>query len=220
MFDFPIHVIDFEGSRQSGIVEYGVVSLQGREITSTSTRLCEPIGTISDHDRMQHGISELAAAQYERFDVEWDFFAGLRESGPLCAHNVSVEDGLLSVVWPFPRLSPDFSGEGGAAVNSWGPWLDTLYLYRRIYPNLDSYKLSDLIELFDQGAVLKRQAQLCCPERRGQYHCALFDALASALLLIRLYDEPALEAMSLHWMLINSASSEEQKNTRGQQELF
>jgi len=77
----PIHVIDFEGSRQSGIVEYGVVTLAGTEIVATYTRLCAAIGTISDRDRQQHGISEQAAAEQARFDTEWDFFAQLRATG-------------------------------------------------------------------------------------------------------------------------------------------
>ena len=135
MIDTPIHVIDFEGSRQSGIVEYGVVTLAGAKIVATYTRLCAAIGTISDRDRQQHGISEQAAAEQACFDTEWDFFAQLRATGPLCAHNAAVEDGLLRSVWPYPRSSPDFSAVG-RSVASWGPWLDTLYLYRRIYHNL------------------------------------------------------------------------------------
>ena len=93
MMTTAIHVIDFEGSRQSGIVEYGVVTLHGAEIVATHTRLCAPIGTISDRDRQQHGISEEAASAQARFDAEWGFFAELRESGPLCAHNAALEDG-------------------------------------------------------------------------------------------------------------------------------
>ena len=38
MIGTPIHVIDFEGSRQSGIVEYGVVTLHGAEIVAAHTR--------------------------------------------------------------------------------------------------------------------------------------------------------------------------------------
>ena len=67
-------MIDFEGSRQSGIVEYGVVTLAGAKIVATYTRLCAAIGTISDRDRQQHGISEQAAAEQACFDTEWDFF--------------------------------------------------------------------------------------------------------------------------------------------------
>lgn len=215
----PIHVIDFEGSRQSGIVEYGVVTLQGTEIVATQTRLCAPIGTISDRDRQQHGISEEAASVEALFDAEWSLFAALRESGPLCAHNAAVEDGLLRLVWPYPRNSPDFS-EAGQAIASWGPWLDTLYLYRRIYPQLESHKLGDLIELFKLQGDLEVQAALYCPEKRQRYHCALYDALASALLLRRLYEEPDLQAMSLRWLFLQSSSTDAGRDSMGQQDLF
>ena len=219
VIEVPIHVIDFEGSRQSGIVEYGVVTLQGAKIVGTQTRLCAPIGTISDRDRLQHGITEEAVSGQVGFDAEWDFFAELRESGPLCAHNAAVEDGLLRSVWPYPRSSPDFS-EQGQCVASWGPWLDTLYLYRRLYPQLQSHKLRDLIVLFDLQALLDEQAALYCPEKRRRYHCALYDTLASALLLSRLYDDSDLQSMSLHWLFLQSASTDAARESMGQQDLF
>jgi len=219
MFTTPIHVIDFEGSRTSGIVEYGVVTVHGEVIESAVTRLCAPIGTITDADRMQHGISEESTAGHDRFDAEWEFFAGLRASGPLCAHNAAVEDGLLRSVWSYPRSSPDFLEEDGTLA-SWGPWLDTLYLYRRIYPQLQSCKLEDLVQLFGLGPMLDGFARLYCPEGRRRYHCALYDTLASALLLTRLYHEPELEGISLRWLLQHSASSESTRVSMGQQQLF
>ncbi len=219
MFSTPIHVIDFEGSRQSGIVEYGVVTLHGRQIEAAYTRVCAPIGTISDRDRIQHGISEDLAAGEARFDREWSLFSGFRESGALCAHNVAVEDGLLRSVWPYPKSSPDFSEEDRLTA-SWGPWVDTLYLYRRLYPQLESFKLETLIELFGLAEELSAQAKLYCPVKRGRYHCALYDALASALLLRRLYDEPELGEISLRWLIVNSAASAATRDAMGQQDLF
>lgn len=219
MFTTPIHVIDFEGSRTSGIVEYGVVTLRGRLIDATATRLCAPVGTISDMDRRQHGISEAEASAEMPFQAEWSQFANMRDTGPLCAHNAAVEDGFLRSVWPFPRNAPDFSDEG-RRTPSWGPWLDTLYLYRRIYPGLESYKLADLVQLFDLEASLEQQARLHCPEGRACYHSALYDALASALLLLRLYDVPELGAMSLRWLILQSAASSAAQESMGQQDLF
>lgn len=215
----PIHVIDFEGSRQSGILEYGVVTLRAGKIEATYTRLCRALGTISDRDRWQHGISEEAVADKDPFDVEWPFFAGLRECGPLCAHHAMVEDGLIRSVWPYPRPSPDFAEEGSETV-SWGPWMDTLQLYRRIFPNLGSYKLGSLVDLFGLRETLERQAALSCPPKRAHYHCALYDALASALLLQRLFEQPELEGMTLRWLLLQSAASEISRESMEQQELF
>lgn len=219
MFTTPIHVIDFEGSRTSGIVEYGVVTLYGQVIESALTRLCAPVGRISHSERQQHGIAEAAVSGLEPFDMDWDLFARLRETGPLCAHNAAVEDGLLSAVWAYPRSSPDFHA-GGGRVTSWGPWIDTLYLYRCLYPQLESHKLQDLIRSFDLQSQLDEQAGLYCPEGRHRYHCALYDTLASALLLLRLYDEPQLKGISLRWLLQQSASSQSARLGMGQQELF
>ncbi|MGC6424244.1 MAG: 3'-5' exonuclease [Lentimonas sp.] len=219
MFSSPIHVIDFEGSRQSGVVEYGVVTLLGDQIEATYSRLCAPIGTISDRDQQQHGISEARAAEEAPFADEWELFAGLRESGPLCAHNVAVEDGLLCSVWAYPRSSPDFSDQG-VRISSWGPWVDTLQLYRAIYPQLASYKLGDLIKAFKLSDELNKLATLYCPEKRGRYHCALYDALASALLLCRLYAEPELGELTLRWLIVNSAASTASRDELEQQDLF
>ncbi|MFT4900952.1 MAG: DNA polymerase III epsilon subunit-like protein [Lentimonas sp.] len=219
MFETPIHVIDFEGSRQSGVVEYGVVTLQGSQVAACSTRLCAPTGTISDRDRQQHGISEAQAADQAPFEREWDLFAELRQSGPLCAHNAAVEDGFLRAVWAYPRQSPDFSSEPEQTA-SWGPWLDTLYLYRRIYPQLSSHKLERLIVCFQLSEALQALAELSCPAGRRHYHCALYDALASALLLRRLYLDPELGAISMRWLILNSAASEGQRESMGQLDLF
>lgn len=219
MFTTPIHVIDFEGSRQSGIVEYGVVTLHGAMVDATYTGFCRARGTITDRDRRQHRIAEEDLAGREPFNENWSLFSELRATGVLCAHNIMVEDGLLRQVWPYPRKSPDFFGLGGSEP-TWGPWLDTLFIYRRVYPQLESHRLEDLIKLFDLEKELKTRAKLYCPQGRRRYHSALYDALASALLLSRLYDEPDLKRMTLHWLLIQSQSSEGARESVGQQEFF
>jgi len=219
MFDLPIHVIDFEGSRQSGVVEYGYVTLEHGEIVDSQTRICAPVGTITDIDRGQHGISEDRASREALFEAEWPLFARLRETGPFCAHNASVEDGFLRAVWSCPRTSPNFS-EPDQTTASWAPWLDTLYIYRRVYPQLENHKLQALIILFDLQSALDAQAAIVCPAERRHYHCALYDALASALLLRRLADEPSLKDASLRWLFIQSAASGAARENMGQQELL
>lgn len=215
----PIHVIDFEGSRQSGIVEYGVATLMGRSIQATYTRICAPVGTISDLDRATHGIHEEIASAAEPFDREWSLFAGLRDQGPFAAHNVAVEAGLIATVWPFPRKCPNFAEPELLAAN-WGPWLDTLRLYRRIYPGLETYGLAALVGTFGLQDELDARAELDCPANRQHYHCALYDALASALLLARLFAEPELADVSLRWWILQSAASDSARESMGQQELL
>lgn len=219
MIETPIFVIDFEGSRQSGVVEYGYAVLRGGEIVEAATRLCAPTGEISMRERGQHGISKDEAAQQAPFSEEWVRFAGMRESGPFCAHNATVEDGLLRSEWACPRTSPDFS-EAGKSVASWGPWLDTLHLYRQVYPQLNSHKLEDLVGTFQLQATLDQQAEVRCPPMRRRYHCALYDALASALLLQHLLNEPALGGPSLRWLFLQSAASGAARDAMGQQDLL
>ena len=219
MFDTPIHVIDFEGSRQSGVVEYGYVTLKNGEIVDSQTRICAPVGTITDLDRGQHGISEGRASNHALFELEWSLFARLRQSGAFCAHNASVEDGFLRGVWSCPRTSPDFA-EPGQVTATWAPWLATLHIYRRVYPQLENHKLQALIKIFDLQVALDAQAVTICPAERCHYHCALYDALASALLLRRLADEPTLKDASLRWLFLQSAASVAARDAMGQQELL
>lgn len=219
MISTPVHVIDFEGSRQSGIVEYGIVTLVGQDIIASHTRICAPDGTITDADRLQHGITEERAEQEERFAVEWPMISKMREEGPFCAHNAAVESGLLEAVWPRPSASPNFA-EDGVMAAEWGPWLDTLYLYRMIYEGLGSYRLQELVQIFALQSTLDARARVICPKGRRHYHCALYDALASALLFIRLFDENELKAATLPWLMMQSASSVAARESITQQEFL
>ena len=83
MFEFPIHVIDFEGSRHSGVIEYGCVTLEKGELVKTCSRICAPVGTINKLDRIHHGIAQGYAVQKAPFTDEWSLFSGLRETGLL-----------------------------------------------------------------------------------------------------------------------------------------
>lgn len=219
MKNATIHVIDFEGSRTSGIVEYGVVTLLGTSIESTATRICSPSGPLSNTDIIKHGISEECASIEVSFESEWERFARLRQTGPLCAHNASVEDGLLRSLWSYPRQSPDFT-EATESIASWGPWLDTLHIYRQLYPRLESYKLQDLIDLFGLKPELEDIAKLYCPATRIGFHCALYDALACALLLLRLFSQPELKKINIPWLLLQSTASAEKRANFVQQELL
>ena len=208
MLGIPIHVIDFEGSRRSGIVEYGVVTLGRAGITAARTRLCAPIGAMQAQEIRQHGIGKELLAGAKPFCEDWDYFAGLRASGPLCAHNAGYEAALLTDVWACPRRSPNFARpDSEAGIADWGPWLDTLQIYRRLYPNLERHNLGDLIGIFDLSERLESLAATYCPENRRRYHSALYDALASACLLLHLFKEPALKEISLAWLLQQSAPS-------------
>jgi DNA polymerase-3 subunit epsilon len=220
--DNPVHVLDFEGSRRTGIVEYGVVTLLGGAIVTTSTRLCRPRSGLTAEDVRLHGIRQAEAASQPPFSDEWERFNAMRASGPFAAHHAPVESGLIRQVWPVSRRSVDFSrGDEGAVSSAWGPWLDTRRLYERLYPGLESYKLAGLCRAFGLDAEIGELARQHCPSGRGKWHCALYDALASALLLLRLEREEAeLRGVSLEWLLQVAAPSEEGRERIRQGELF
>src|SRR5262245_4964405 len=110
--DVPIHFIDFEGSVASGILEFGVATIRGGEIVETRTRLCRSTGRIRAEDAAVHRLTARKVDGQALFVEEFEYFAGLREKGPLAAHFAGVENGLLKSVWPYARTSPDFSRLG------------------------------------------------------------------------------------------------------------
>ena len=215
----PVHVIDFEGNRQSGILEYGVVTLLHGKIVSTSTRLCSPKGRISAVDANVHGIREGDVRGCEAFSVEWDFFAKLRESGVLAGHFAATENGLLKSVWPYPRTSPDFLFPS-REIADWAPWIDTGYIFKEMGLAEESAKLEDLVVKMGLIDSLDDLAKEYCPKDRVGFHSALYDAMATALLLLLIGKNEEGEAVSLGWMIEMSTADPEKKEERRQGRLF
>jgi DNA polymerase-3 subunit epsilon len=215
----PIFFVDFEGSRASGVLEFGVVELLGEKIVATHTRLCRATGRVRAEDAAIHGLREDALAAHAPFADEWEFFAGLRQRGPLAAHYAGVENALLKSVWPYPRHSPDFA-RPGAHVAEWGPWIDTARLYAQLYPRLDTGRLEALVAACGLQADLDALAAAHCPPGRRRYHAALYDALAGALLLASLARDPQLASLTTMQLLALSTLDPEKRDALQQRELF
>lgn len=217
--DQCIHFVDFEGSLVSGIVEYGVASLQGGEIRAAHTRVCRPTGWLREEDVAVHGLGIDALRGHAPLTGDFALFGAWRQSGPLAAHFAGAENSLIKSVWPYPRLSPDFA-RPGRQVADWGPWIDTGALYRQIYPQLTSYSLGELVKALElQGQVDAWAEQYCPPERR-RYHAALYDALAGAALLLALAREPQLAALSVMQLLALSTLDAGKRDALQQGRLF
>lgn len=214
-----IYFVDFEGSRASGVLEYGVVELRHGEITETHTRLCSPTGRVRPEDVAVHGLDPAALSELSPFADEWEFFAGLRERGPLAAHYAGVENSLLKSVWPYPRNSPDFARPGERVID-WGPWVDTARIYAQLFPQLPSGQLEALVIATGLQAELDEVAVRACPEDRRQYHAALYDALAGALLLRALAREPQVAALTTMQILALSTLDPKKRDALQQGELF
>jgi DNA polymerase III epsilon subunit-like protein len=215
----PIHFIDFEGNSTSGIIEFGVVTLRGGEITATRTRLCAAIGRVTAEDTAVHGLSEPALRAAAPFRDEWEYFAGLREGGPLAAHFAHAENFLLKTVWAYPRTAPDFARPGKTATE-WGPWIDTGRLYPQFFPQLGNGKLEELVAASGLQGELSVLATTHCPAERRHYHAALYDALAGALLLQGFLRRPEFEQITIPWLLQMSTLDGEKRDALRQGDLF
>ncbi len=215
----PIHFLDFEGNATSGILEFGVVTLRGGEIAATRTRLCRPKGRVTAEDTAVHGLRAETLAGEAPFADEWEYFAGLRVSGPLAAHFAHVEHHLLKSVWAYPRSAPDFARPDKTAAD-WGPWIDTGRLYPQFFPQLGDGKLEELITAVGLQSELDAQAAGHCPTDRRHYHCALYDTLAGALLLRALLARPEFVAATIPWLLQMSTLDGGKRDALQQGDLF
>ena len=165
-----------------------------------STRLCHAHASISHWETATHNIREEDVADAELFETEWEQFRDKRVQGPFAAHNASFENGLLKSVWPFTSLCPNFITD--SMDIDWGPWLDTCALYRSIFPGLESYSLSELVKTFHLQIQLNQWAEQWCPTERRTFHCAPYDALASAALLSNLKNFEDAKMLSLSQILL------------------
>ncbi|MEI7800442.1 MAG: 3'-5' exonuclease [Opitutaceae bacterium] len=217
--DRPIYFIDFEGNATSGIIEFGVVTLIGGKITATRTRFCSAVGRISPEDTAVHGLRAEQIATAAIFKEEWDYFSGLRSSGPLAAHFAQAENYLLKTVWAYPQTVPDFA-RPGQVTTEWGPWIDTGRLYPQIFPALGDGKLEELVAACGLQVELDELAQLHCPVGRHHYHAALYDALGGALLLRSLLVRPEFKAATLPWLLQMSTLDGDKRSALQQGNLW
>jgi DNA polymerase-3 subunit epsilon len=215
----PVFFIDFEGSRASGILEYGIVTLLGGRVVGTLTRLCAPAGRVRPEDTLVHGLREEALTGCAPFSIDWELFAGSREKGPFAAHYSGAENSLLKSVWPFPRGSPDFARASGTSAE-WGPWIDSARIYEQLYPAIESGGLESLVAACGLQAELDGLAAAHCPPGRIRYHAALYDALAGALLLCSLSRHPQIAALTVMQLLALSTLDPVRRESIVQRELF
>lgn len=214
-----IHFIDFEGNRRSGILEFGVATLHKGCITATRTRLCGALGTIGAEDTEVHRLRPQDVRGKDAFSIEWDYFCGLRASGPLAAHYAGTENGLLKSVWPYPRACPDFA-RPGQSLADWGPWIDSAAIYAELWPKLPSGRLEELVSACGLQPEVDGIATEFCPPERRHYHAALYDALAGALLLAALARNPDTAALSLLQLLSYSTRNGIKRDQLQQGSLF
>jgi len=188
--------IDFEGNKNSGVLEYGVVELHQGKIINTKTRLCRSRSVIKEDDFEFHGLTNHMCDSEAYFSDEWEYFASIRERGYFVSHFSGTENALLKATWPYTRKSYDALNQT-KTHNEWGPWIDTARLYGQFFPNFQSAKLEEIVRAAVLQNTLSDLALRHCPSKRQTYHCALYDALAGALLLTALGNIPDVKQLSL-----------------------
>lgn len=106
----------------------------------------------------------------------WPVWRPWLEGRPLAAHNIGTEKKFLQ------RAAP---------LHEFGPWIDTLALARHVRPDLEDHALAGVCTALGLGD----RARALCPGR--EWHDALFDAFASALVLEHCLALPGWEDVSL-----------------------
>ncbi|MDX8415498.1 3'-5' exonuclease [Intestinicryptomonas porci] len=178
--EIPIYAIDFEGSKAIGIVEFGVAGILNGDIFFSDTKICAPKKSIDLKTRKITGITDSLAGQNPPFEAHCEMFSSLRQNGIFAAHNFHTEDSLLRHYIPSAgRVKNFFTGKD---TLSWSPWIDSRIVSRQIF-SVESEKLSDVVSELGLQDELDFYAEKICPATRKKWHCALYDALASALII-------------------------------------
>jgi DNA polymerase III epsilon subunit-like protein len=204
-----IHVIDFEGNRTHGILEYGLVTLKNLSITDISMASCckslsHQMANFAEHSRFSSNEKD------KNFEHYLPLFMKKRAEGLFCAHGASVEDRLLrqycltpGVVGSLPEqynpkstqkisVQKSISTQSQTSTPtamaslksvSWGPWIDTYKIYRNYYPAAECYEVAELIRHFGLEKKLKNLATKHNLAKTLTFHRAPYDASATALLL-------------------------------------
>lgn len=219
--EIPIHVLDFEGSVRTGIIEYGVATLLGGRIVETATRLCSVRAPIPIEESEVHGIFDEDVEGRPPVEADWEFFKKLRGNGLLGSHHAPAEIGMLTSVWSVPGTVPDFSLETRPPTVDWGPWIDTCRIAKEWFPREPKHGLGALIERFEIGERVERDAKKFCPKMRSRYHCALYDAIAAAHLLINMCEHPFFAKSEILDLVRASTSARRfRKHIQGEFDLF
>lgn len=159
--DMPIQIGIAVGSLGGGIESYDSFLSIGRPITRGAQRI--------------HGITDEQLANAPSLLQLYPTLQKHLGNRPLVAHAHGTEKRFLSSLPGHP----------------FGPWVDTLKLSRKVYPEADSHKLGRLCNDLDLTDGLRT----IVPGR--DWHDALFDAAASLLLLFEIIEKLNLEQQPL-----------------------
>ena len=141
---------------------------------------------------LKSGIREIGIVSFINFKITYakefivnksidlnNIIENIPKDGFIISHNVMIEKNLIIRTFPYPTFP-----KGGPL--QWGPWLDTVKIYQKLYPNLLTYDLKNLVAQFlNEDELVKLSSMYCNLEKRKQHH-ALFDAICTFMLTERL----------------------------------
>lgn len=152
-------VIDFEGSRKTGIQQASFIDFNNFEVIQYGEFL-------SSDGKFLDWLIE------NNEDLDIDYWV---------AHNSNVERNLIREHAPY-RPSTGIRKQ----ELSWGPWVDTLTIYKKLYPDLDDYSLQCLGKKFLLIDEIDKVAQRLCLRTKKTYHQSMFDCVVTFLLTKRI----------------------------------
>ena len=97
----------------------------------------------------------------------------------IVAHNAFVEKNLIKKYFPY-YLDTETKNVRKQL------WLDSLFVYRSLYPGLEKYDLKYLVETFIHPKILESEITKRCYPNAKTFHNPLFDAVCAYLLIKRL----------------------------------
>ena len=156
-------------SKKDRIIEIGVASVSKGRVIDSRSWLINPGLDIPERSTRVHGITDDMVADAEAFGVIFNKFQTYVGAYPLAAHNASFEKRFLEA-----------ECERSGCPRPPNQIIDTLALFRKIYPNRESYRLSAL------SADMKVNT---APNHRGEQDAY---ALAELLIKSRILDANAL----------------------------
>jgi DNA polymerase III alpha subunit (gram-positive type) len=99
------------------------------------------------------------------------------------AHNCMVEKNIITKFAPYKN-----NLENQYNKMEWGPWVDTLKIYKILYPNLNNYTLTNLKKVFDLEQRVVELASKFCKRTGVKQHESMYDCIVTYLLLQRIND--------------------------------
>ena len=180
-----ITVVDFEttGSVRGWPVEpwqVGVVRRRGGRVAAAEQREAllrvasdRPFNPLAPG---RHAVLRDRLALAPDLPSLWPKLAPWLVGLPLAAHNIGTERGILARAAPLHGL---------------GPWIDTLRLVRRAFPQVASAALDEVVPALG----LQQRLDALCPGRAP--HDALYDAVACGLVLEHLLALPGWDGVTI-----------------------